>query len=97
MPGRDGTGPMGRGEMRGQGLGLCSGDVAGHAAQTGRVFTCGRRFGAGSESRRRAGRFISEDTNGVNEKELLMKEKDLLQKKLETVCMRQEKISEVQK
>ena len=38
MPGRDGTGPMGRGAMRGQGLGLCSGEMGGYAAQTGRGF-----------------------------------------------------------
>ena len=37
MPGRDGTGPMGRGVIDGRGLGVCTGaDVGGYGAGLGR-------------------------------------------------------------
>ncbi len=48
MPGRDGTGPMGRGSMTGRGLGVCSGaDVGGYGAGMGRGFGRGLRAGMG--------------------------------------------------
>jgi hypothetical protein len=50
MPGRDGTGPYGRGAATGRGLGSCTGAYAGrHAVGAGLGFACGcgRRGGRG--------------------------------------------------
>ena len=46
MPGRDGTGPLGRGSLTGRGLGLCQGFNAGSGFQ-GRGLQCRRGFGYG--------------------------------------------------
>ena len=97
MPRRDGTGPMGRGSMSGKGLGLCTGEnVGGIGARMGQGFGRGRGLGAGNVCRRSGG-LSSGDATGVNEKELLLKEKENLQKRLETVSIQLEKLSECEK
>lgn len=49
MPGRDGTGPMGRGAATGRGLGFCTGAYAGrHAVGAGLGFGCGCNRPSGS-------------------------------------------------
>jgi len=52
MPGGDGTGPMGLGQMTGRGAGYCAGSrVPGHAEPTpGRGWGMGRRRGRGRDS-----------------------------------------------
>lgn len=45
MPGRDGTGPMGMGQMTGRKMGVCAGNRAGQGFGNGRGM--GRGFGRG--------------------------------------------------
>jgi hypothetical protein len=67
MPGRDGTGPMGRGSRTGRGLGFCAGDNAVRYG-AGLGFGCRRGFGRN---------FIADPFVANTEKELLAEQKDL--------------------
>lgn len=66
MPGRDGTGPMGRGAMSGRGLGVCNGtNVVRYGAGLGRGLGMGLGFGC----RRGFGRyFIADQTVSKTQK-----------------------------
>lgn len=89
MPRRDGTGPMGRGPMTGRGMGFCIKEV-----KEG-IFTAG--FGSGRGCRggfRRCfgGNFVPEDISPKTQKEWLLKEKDLLQNRLEAIDRQMESL-----
>ncbi len=85
MPRRDGTGPLGAGAMTGRGLGLCTGANAvkygvGLGVGLGLGFACRRGFGRG------LGRGFANSLNSSEtQKELLSKQKTLLQERLEVV------------
>ncbi|HHX32001.1 MAG TPA: DUF5320 domain-containing protein [Bacteroidales bacterium] len=85
MPRRDGTGPGGDGPMTGRGLGFCSGaDVLKYGAGIGLGLGLGlaRRFGLG----RRLGRNIeASEIAPESQKEMLQKEKEILQNRLDDI------------
>ncbi len=64
MPGRDGTGPMGRGPMTGRGLGRCGAGLG-----RGRGLGLGRRngFGFGFASLEERARFLEEELARVRQ------------------------------
>ena len=81
MPGRDGTGPMGAGPMRGGGFGLYGGGAPGYGVGCGLGMGwrrgCGRGFG-----RQFAPVFL---TDGVSKKDLLSQLKHALKSRLEII------------
>lgn len=79
MPGRDGTGPMGFGQMSGKGLGLCSG-----LNMTRRGF--GRGFKTGYC------RNFAFSTNADSEKEFLSQQKSLLESKIDYINQKLEQL-----
>lgn len=83
MPGRDGTGPMGRGTMTGRGFGVCVGT---NAAEYGTGFG----FGLGLGCRRGFGRgfargFAADPIVSKTKKEVLTEQKKLLESRLELI------------
>ncbi len=83
MPGRDGTGPMGAGSMTGRGLGFCSGANAvryGKGSGTRLGLACRRGFGRGFGRR-----LAIKETSPKTQKELLRKQKSILQDRLEVI------------
>lgn len=76
MPGRDGSGPLGRGAATGRGMGYCPGFYC-------VPFGAGRRLGLGLGYRRGYRRFDQEELEPRSPKELLEEEKKVLQKRLE--------------
>nr|WP_312578950.1 DUF5320 domain-containing protein [Sedimentibacter sp.] len=76
MPNKDGTGPNSMGSMTGRGLGLCTGiNGFNFGLGKGRAFGCGRGFGRN---------FVS--TNAVmTQKELLEKQKIIVEKNLKVI------------
>lgn len=97
MARRDGTGPAGQGPMTGRGLGFCTGAIAGD-----------RRFGLGRGIRRglgvgvglgllvgcgrRLGRCFMEESEQLSDKDVLTEQKELLEKRLDTVNNRLENL-----
>ena len=87
MPGRDSTGPMGRGAMSGRGLGVCTGvNVARRGV--GRGLGLGRGDGRGNG--RGFGRgvrrgFVQDLAASISEKELLHEQKQLLEERLDVI------------
>ena len=77
MPGRNATGPMGRGPLTGRGLGICvgSGEV-----RLGLGRRIGRRCGYGEEAIREA-----TDGSDATSQEALLEQKRVLQHRLETI------------
>jgi len=73
MPGRDGTGFMGRGAMSGKGLGACNGA---NAVCNGAGLRRGNRRGPGQNS-------VADSTK--TQKELLQEQKELLEGKLDSI------------
>lgn len=92
MPRGDGTGPMGYGPMTGRGLGYCSGsEVPGYATGWGPGFGRGFRCGFGRGFGRGLGRgfgwgfrrgFAGRPAAGISPKELLQREKKMLEERL---------------
>ncbi|MFA5384011.1 MAG: DUF5320 domain-containing protein [Eubacteriales bacterium] len=82
MPGRDGTGPLGRGSMTGRGLGFCKANAARYGAGfgLGLGLGCRRGFGRGSGRWFNVGR-----TSLQTQKELLQEQKDVLQSRLDVI------------
>jgi hypothetical protein len=80
MPGRDGTGPLGKGAGTGRGLGLCTGAAA-VGMGLGLGLACRRGFGRGIGRGFR--RFFSNDN--ASNKEFLTEQKAVLQKRLEAI------------
>lgn len=78
MPGRDGTGPIGTGEMTGRGLGACN---MAKAVNYGAGFGLYCRRGLG----RGFGRLATVGQTAKTQKELLQKQKTLLQNKIEII------------
>jgi hypothetical protein len=72
MPGRDGTGPVGRGSMRGKGLGVCSGINA-------------RSLNRGNGCRGNRSSFIKNVTVAKNREEALIEEKECLEERLDII------------
>ncbi|NMC26737.1 MAG: DUF5320 domain-containing protein [Syntrophomonadaceae bacterium] len=101
MPGRNGTGPMGRGAMTGRGLGNCMGAGYGIARlgrrAMGRGLWCSgiaanaARYGAGLVGRGMGmamglGRnFEAQTSDPQTEKEILQNRKDLLEEQLQYI------------
>ncbi len=90
MPGRDGTGPIGKGPMTGGGFGNCGiglreNDVRG-IGRGGFPFGGGRGrcFGGGSRMGRR-GAFSSQETHSLDEKHILEKRAASLENELAAV------------
>ncbi|MFW6264750.1 MAG: DUF5320 domain-containing protein [Bacillota bacterium] len=82
MPGRDGTGPVGRGSMTGRGLGYCRQP----AGSTERTFRYGRGNGFGRGFARVNRRFVPVELIGDDEKkEILEEEKEILKNRLEYI------------
>lgn len=88
MAGRDGTGPMSQGAMSGRGLGPCVGvDSGAYSVGLGRGIgrKSGMGFGAGNECRRGFGNALTGGSIDLNDKEILKEQKELLQKRLDTI------------
>ncbi len=84
MPGRDGTGPVGAGPMTGRGLGPCSGATVPYGAGLGQRF--GRGAGCGRGLRYGFGRgFFSVPVSEETQKEQLLEQKELLQRRLDAI------------
>lgn len=81
MPGRDGTGPMGFGQMSGKGLGLCSGP---------NMTSRGSGFGRGFKTR--YCRNFAFCTNADSEKEFLSLQKNLLESKIDYINQKLEQL-----
>ncbi|TGE36228.1 hypothetical protein E4K67_19950 [Desulfosporosinus fructosivorans] len=74
MPGRDGTGVMGRGAKSGRGLGNCRG-----------AKTVSSDTGLGLGYRRGNPNFGEDTTGSIKQKESLQEQKELLERKLDTI------------
>jgi hypothetical protein len=93
MPGRDGTGPMGRGVMSGRGLGVCNGaNVGGYGIGLG--CRTGRGRGAGYGCMRGFGRFNIGERTVLTEKELLTEQKEQLESRIDIISKRLDNLSE---
>ncbi|NLY90837.1 MAG: DUF5320 domain-containing protein [Firmicutes bacterium] len=84
MPGRDGTGPLGAGPLTGGGFGWCAdarglGYGAGCGVGFGRGFACRRGFGGFGRG------FLAAPLAVKDQKELLEKEKEFLQNRLQKI------------
>lgn len=94
MPGRDGTGPMGRGSMSGKGFGVCNeANMGGYGVGFGRGLGLGTGFGC----KRGFGGPFAGETVVLSDKEILSNQKELLQKRLDMVSKQLENMSEVNK
>jgi hypothetical protein len=95
MPGRDGSGPLGRGALTGRGLGLCSGlntaikYGAGLGAGLGLGYACRRGFGRGFGLSN-----IVDQPQSKTQKELLIEQKELLTNRLDVIEKELEDLSE---
>lgn len=86
MPGRDGTGPIAAGSMTGRGLGYCTGVEAVR-------YGTGQRLGLGLGLACRRGGFerwfgrgfVINDATPKTRKELLLKEKAVLEQRLDAI------------
>lgn len=96
MPGRDGHGPMGHGAMTGRGVGVCSGGVASaHRGTMGRGCRKGGRrglgctenlsYGCGSRGMKRAMRRRKQAFEQATAKEILLIQKERLEKELDAI------------
>jgi len=98
MPGKDGTGPMGRGAMTGRGLGYCTGIGSGrYGAGIRRGFGRGLGYGLGLGCRRGCGGFYPAGLTEAEEIELLKEEKEILEKRLEMLKKQSENSPETDK
>lgn len=88
MPGRDGSGPTGRGAMTGRGLGYCTGSTR---------YGYGRPRGLGLGYGRGYRRFAVEPMEPRLEKELMEEEKELLQRRIEILSKRLDKFDDEEK
>ena len=100
MPGRDGTGPLGRGALTGRGLGDCEGGRAGY---TGRAFGwtrsrmrgCGFGGMGGWMARVAATACVwCTQMKGVSGREALNEQKNVLERQLEAIQARLDGLSE---
>lgn len=87
MPGRDGTGPMGRGAMTGRGFGICT-DVNASEYGTGFGFGRGLGLGRGFDCRRGLGWGFASKTK----KEFLADQKKFLEERLNMVSKQLEEL-----
>lgn len=84
MPGRNATGPMGRGSLTGRGMGLCAGSSEARLGlRRQRGFNC--RYGG--EAIR-----ATVDSSGATSQELLLEQKRVLQNQLESINKELEKL-----
>jgi len=83
MPRRDGTGPMGVGTMTGRGFGICAdGNGKGLGFKNRGSYGCKRGFGGG---------FANNNATEPAAEELLVEQKNFLEKKLEFINKQLEK------
>ena len=90
MPGRDGTGPMGRGAMTGRGFGICTDANAaeyGMGFGFGRGLGCRRGFGRGF-----ARNFQLNQTPSKTQKEMLTEQKEFLEGRLNMISKQLESL-----
>jgi len=80
MPGRDGTGPLGRGALSGRGMGYCAGVDSGYGRRPGPGMGIGRGL------RRRYWALEPADSRSL--KEILEEEKSLLESRLRVLDKR---------
>lgn len=88
MPGRNGTGPLGQGAKTGRGLGFCTDDPAGvdrvgNGRGYGRGMGYGRGLGFGCRKGFRG--YCAGLPDTLTKEEMLKQEKDILQRRLDTV------------
>lgn len=77
MPRRDGTGPLGQGELTGGGFGFCAGIKSGlYGTGYGREF--GRCIGLGYRCMSGLGKYRSSQLHRLTDKELLKRQKESL-------------------
>ena len=81
MPGKDGTGVMGRGAKSGRGLGNCTGANA---------IRCGTGLGLGY--RRGLPSFLADPTVSKTQKEMLQEQKKLLESRLDSISKQLENL-----
>lgn len=102
MPGRDGTGPMGKGAMTGRGFGGCLGQGSasygtglrrGGLRGAGMIGLAGLGLGLGYGCRRGFRNFYRGDVQGADEKGILEEEKELLKSRLDLISKRLDEIS----
>lgn len=86
MPGRDGTGVMGNGAKSGRGLGNCKGA---NAVRNGSGLGLGLGLGLGY--RRGMPNFVADSTVSKTQKESLQEQKELLERKLDSISKQLEK------
>jgi hypothetical protein len=91
MPGRNGTGPMGKGAMTGRGLGNCTGTNAVSVVGTGmrRGFGFGAGRGCGFGMKRGFGAIPMTENS---EKELLLEQTALLQERIDAITKQLENL-----
>lgn len=83
MPRRDGTGPMGAGEMTGRGLGICTGvNATNYGIGLGQGLGLARRCGFGRGFSRK---IVVDEVSSKTQKELLQEQKDILQNRLDVI------------
>lgn len=83
MPRRDGTGPMGYGEMTGRGLGVCTGvNATNYGTGLGQGLGLARRCGFGRGFGRK---IVGDEVSSKTQKELLQEQKDILQTRLDVI------------
>ncbi len=95
MPGRDGTGPMGRGEATGRGMGHCL-TTAGRMGTRGMGRGGGRRGGAGLGYRRGMG-FCRAPLTEAEEKSWLNRQKEALMEDLRYIQQLENELEEKEK
>ncbi|SPF33370.1 conserved hypothetical protein [Candidatus Desulfosporosinus infrequens] len=81
MPKGDGTGPMARGVTNGRGLGICN---RANAVRAGTGLGLGNRRGCGNS--------VADPTGSKTPKELLQKQKELLENKLDSISKQLESL-----
>jgi len=79
MPGRNGTGPMGRGATTGRGFGFCNGvNVVGYGAGSKTGQGRGHGMGLGRNS-------VADSAVSKTQKELLQDQREFLKSRLDTI------------
>ena len=85
MPGRNGTGPRGMGQMTGRGMGFCAGNGAGRGFGNGFSGGQGRGFGYGGMG---MGYAMQMPVTPIEEKEMLTAQTEFLSQELDVLKKR---------
>lgn len=87
MPGRNGTGPRGMGQMTGRGMGFCAGNGAGRGFGNAFSGGQGRRFGYGGRGMG-MGYTMQMPVTPIAEKEMLTAQTEFLSQELDVLKKR---------